>query len=282
MALVVLPLVQLLVVASANTTAREFAIAHGASSLRQTPRLRREPPQFIPDDNDQAADLPSGEAAVPPPLNNGPCTQEGSKSSTIDGVEPCQYKGKGEPTAPAAEALQPGQLDVPLPKGDQSTQIGASTEASGESSTALGTKTLARGRFSTALGWSTQALGQHSTALGRNTIANGKSSTAIGDTTEASGDNSLAMGFGTKATGDYSTAMGQSTRAVWGWATSMGFQTSASGEASTAMGHNTCVLPCCPRRSATLRLRLTETFICCLAGRPRVSTRSPLEDTPRP
>ena len=211
------------------------AIAHGVSSLQQTPQLRAT--QSISDDD--ALVPPPAQAAVPPPLNDGPCTKEGSKSSTLDGAEPCQYKGKGAPTATDAAALQPGVLAVPLPKGEQSTQLGANTEASGESSTALGSKTFARGKFSTAMGWSTHAMGQYSTALGRNTDATGAFSTSMGHATEAAGDNSLAMGFGSKATGDYSTAMGHSTRAAWGYATSMGFQTTASGEASTSMGRNT-------------------------------------------
>ena len=44
---------------------------------------------------------PPAEAAVPPPLNAGPYTQEGFK--IVDArrrCEPCQYKGKGAPTAP--------------------------------------------------------------------------------------------------------------------------------------------------------------------------------------
>ncbi len=78
--------------------------------------------------------------------------------------------------------------------GDQSTAIGAYTEASGYSSTAMGLGTTASGSQSTAMGYSTAASGQYTTAMGRSTTASGYSSAAMGRNTTASDYASTVIG----------------------------------------------------------------------------------------
>ncbi|WP_462249616.1 tail fiber domain-containing protein [Ferruginibacter sp.] len=98
------------------------------------------------------------------------------------------------------------------------------------------TNSAARGNYSTAMGRSTNASKYASTAMGDNTVASGNSSTAMGDNSIASGNFSTAMGNSTNAGGNSSTAMGYLTNASGDYSVAMGYIATASGDNSTAMG----------------------------------------------
>ena len=217
----------------------------------EVPPGERRAPAVSADEHDQrevpgapGEEKPAENAAVgaelpPPPRTLAPCTPQGVKGRDDD---PCQYRGSpdlGPMVGGAKLPPLPGPAEGPMPRGENATQMGQMTEASGDFSTALGAHTLARGKYSTAMGWSSHALRDYTTAFGRDTTASGDYATAMGHGTEAAGDYSTAIGHSTRASGPFSVAMGANTRAAWGYATAMGANTSAIGEASTAMGHNT-------------------------------------------
>ena len=68
------------------------------------------------------------------------------------GIQPCQYRGPPD-TAPTvrADVPQPWPDGWPPIVGENATQLGKSTEASGDFSTALGAHTVARGKYTTAM-----------------------------------------------------------------------------------------------------------------------------------
>ena len=108
--------------------------------------------------------------------------------------------------------------------------------ATGDYSIAMGEGTTASGNNSTAIGALTNASGAASTAMGEGTTASGIYSTAMGDITTASGFASTAIGALTNASGKYSTAMGDITTASGAASTAMGSRTTASDYASLSIG----------------------------------------------
>ncbi|WP_334468309.1 YadA-like family protein [Arsenophonus sp. PmNCSU2021_1] len=135
-------------------------------------------------------------------------------------------------------------------KGEFSSVLGTTAEASGYASTAIGEESKATGTFSSALGEGAEASGFASTAIGRQSKATGKFSSALGERAEASQPGSTAIGEASKATGKFSsalgakaeasgyasTAIGEGSKATCKFSLALGTRAEASRYASTAIG----------------------------------------------
>ena len=130
--------------------------------------------------------------------------------------------------------------------GNSSHAEGNSTTASGKYAHAEGNSTTASGKYAHAEGNSTTASGDYgSHAEGSNTIASGVGSHAEGSSTTASnyyshaeGDSTTASGENSHSEGKYTTASGESSHAEGDNTTASAYCSHAEGNCTTASGEN--------------------------------------------
>ncbi len=188
----------------------------------------------------------------------GDAMSEGSGTNNVAVGTNSLWYGNGDGNV--AVGANSNYKDTTLTTFTNSTAVGFSSYASGDSATSIGYLSTASAPTSIAIGSSATASDTDTIAIGNSVTADGESAIAIGSnevthTTQALADKSLAIGDGAYASGEYSIAFGATTEALGTRNISIGnnastsntdtiaigVQSQTSGSSSVAIGQNSVV-----------------------------------------
>lgn len=130
--------------------------------------------------------------------------------------------------------------------GLNSTALGVSATAAGDTGTALGPSASAGGVSSTALGAITNALGDFSASVGSGAASSGVGAAAVGSDAQATADASAALGHAAQAGGVSSTALGDGAIAAYNRSTAVGNGAATTQADQVMLGNGTAVVEIAP------------------------------------